>query len=253
MSKLTRRQQAFIRNLLDLYRELQGPIHYSTLAERIGVSRITAYDMLRLLEDKGFVRSEYQLPSDRSNPGRSTILYYPTEKAHQTFAQLAREVNAPNWEALQESIIAMMGEEDGEQDEKQEISREILERIPPDESPELRYCMEVITIITLRLRESPNLSVLHDYCQRILSVDQATNNDFMLFGGFALGLLVSEQAEHPDWNLELLEHVRQCQRLVSTMDDAQRRRLTGILQDLMAALKQREINRTSERSFAEEK
>jgi len=237
MSKLTRRQQTFIRNLLDLYRELQGPIHYSALAERIGVSRITAYDMLRLLEDKGFVRSDYQLSADRSAPGRSTILYYPTEKAHQTFAQLAQEVNAPNWEALQESIIAMMGDAGRMQDEEKETTQEILERIPPEGSPSLRYCVEVVTIISLRLRNSPNLSILHDYRERILTADATNNSDFMLFGGFALGLLAAEQAGHPEWNLELLEHVRQCQRLVSTMAESERRRLISILQDLTAALK----------------
>lgn len=240
MSKLTRRQQDFIRNMLDLYHELQGPIHYSALAERIGVSRITAYDMLRLLEDKGYVRSNYQLSADRSSPGRSTILYYPTEKANQTFAQLAQEVNAPNWEALQESIIAMMGEEGGKLDEEKEISQEILERIPPEGSPELRYCVEVVTIITLRLRKSPNLSILQDYCQRILATGTTNTSDFMLFGGFALGLLVAEQVEHPEWNLELLEHVRQCQRVIPSMDESERRRLISILQDLLLALLQQE-------------
>lgn len=253
MTKLTRRQQTFIRSLLDLYRELPGPIHYSALAERIGVSRITAYDMLRLLEDKGFVRSDYQLSADRSAPGRSTILYYPTEKAHQTFAQLAREMNAPNWEALQESIITMMGEEGGMHDEEKEITQEILNRAPPEGSPGLRYCVEVVTIISLRLRNSPNLSILHDYHERIMTAGAANNNDFMLFGGFALGLLAAEQPGHPEWNLELLEHVRQCQRLVSGMNETERRRLISILQDLTAALRQQKTNQTSERSFTEEK
>ena len=63
--KLTRRQEDFINNLLDLYREMEGPIHYSVLAERLGVSPFTAYDMLRLLEEKGLVSSEYYLPSDK--------------------------------------------------------------------------------------------------------------------------------------------------------------------------------------------
>ncbi len=68
--KLTKRQDAFIKNLLDLYMEAKEPIHYTVLAERLGVSRFTAYDMLRVLEDKGFVRSEYRL-SDKAKTGRS--------------------------------------------------------------------------------------------------------------------------------------------------------------------------------------
>ena len=55
--KLTRRQEEFVVNLIDLNRELDGPIHYSTLAERLGVSPFTAYDMLCVLEEKGMVIS----------------------------------------------------------------------------------------------------------------------------------------------------------------------------------------------------
>ena len=59
--KLTKRQEQFIENLIDLSQEIDGPIHYSTLAERLGVSPFTAYDMLRVLEKKGAVVSEYQV------------------------------------------------------------------------------------------------------------------------------------------------------------------------------------------------
>ena len=69
--KITRRQETFIYKLLDLYRELDGPIHYSVLAERVGVSPFTAYDMLRLLEEKGLVASEYHVATDKPTPGRS--------------------------------------------------------------------------------------------------------------------------------------------------------------------------------------
>ena len=53
--KLTRRQEEFIKNLVDLNQEFNGPIHYSVLAERLGVSPFTAYDMLCMLEEKGVV------------------------------------------------------------------------------------------------------------------------------------------------------------------------------------------------------
>ena len=78
---LTRRQEEFVRSLLDLYGELQEPFHYSELADRLGVSRFTAYDMLRVLEEKGIVTSHYQLDEGRSGPGRSTVVYRPTHRA----------------------------------------------------------------------------------------------------------------------------------------------------------------------------
>ena len=73
--KLTRRQQEFINNLIDLSGEESGPIHYSVLADRLGVSPFTAYDMLCLLEKKGMVTSEYQLAAGKDGPGRAERLF----------------------------------------------------------------------------------------------------------------------------------------------------------------------------------
>jgi energy-coupling factor transport system substrate-specific component len=50
--EITRRQEDFIRKIIDLYRELQGTFHYSFVAERLGISPFTAYDMLRFLEKR---------------------------------------------------------------------------------------------------------------------------------------------------------------------------------------------------------
>jgi Mn-dependent DtxR family transcriptional regulator len=52
-------------------------VHYSRLAERLGVSRFTAYDMLRLLEEKGFVSSDYQLSAHKSVGRRSKLCSCP--------------------------------------------------------------------------------------------------------------------------------------------------------------------------------
>jgi hypothetical protein len=50
--KLTRRQQQFLSQFLDFYHEEEQPIHYPDLADRLGIGNVTAYEMLRLLEDQ---------------------------------------------------------------------------------------------------------------------------------------------------------------------------------------------------------
>jgi len=62
--KLTPRQQAFLDKLFELYRESNGPIHYTVVAERLGVNKFSAYDMLKLLEKKGVAGSSYVLGHD---------------------------------------------------------------------------------------------------------------------------------------------------------------------------------------------
>ena len=108
--KLTRRQETFIRTMLDLYLAAKGPIHYSTVAERMEVSRITAYDMLRLLEEKGFVRSEYQRSGEKSSPGRAEIVFWPTDLARQRFEIMAQGAEAGDIEAVKDRLLQQIQE-----------------------------------------------------------------------------------------------------------------------------------------------
>ncbi len=235
--KLTRRQEAFIRNLLDLYRELQGPIHYSMLADRVGVSRITAYDMLRLLEEKGFVRSDYQLAEDKSGPGRSEIVFWPTELVHQQMAQYAQQVDASDWDEMKDRLLEQMQSGDMRNAGDYELATAMLARIPPEGSGSLRYCVEVMTIIALRLQNKMGRQLFLEYLTTIVPGDGlVASSDLILLSGFALGLLVSEQADLQEWNCELLEHIRQCHKLVANMNAPQRRHLADSLGDVSKLL-----------------
>jgi len=231
--KITRRQEAFIRNLLDLYRELQGPIHYSMLAERIGVSRITAYDMLRLLEEKGLVRSDYQLAEGKSGPGRSEIVFWPTERVHQRMALLVQEFDASDWEEMKDRVLEQMqsGEMTSERD--YELATEMLARIPSESPGALRYCVEVMTIIALRLHDEMGRQLFLEYLSTIVpDSGLVSTSDLTMLSGFALGLLVAEQSDHHEWHCELLEHIRKCHKLVSDMNAPQRRQLADSLKDV---------------------
>src|SRR5512147_3090950 len=88
---LTRRQEDFVQKMIELKQEFNGPVHYSVLAERLGVSPFTAYDMLCLLEEKGFVTSAYQLPGDKSGPGRAERVFYPGPMANAHTQRMAAE------------------------------------------------------------------------------------------------------------------------------------------------------------------
>ena len=62
---LTSRQRASLAESLEVYhRHRREPIHYTALAVALGMANSTAYEMLKLLERKGYVSSEYRL-SDR--------------------------------------------------------------------------------------------------------------------------------------------------------------------------------------------
>lgn len=235
--KLTRRQEEFVRNLLDLYRELQEPIHYSELGERLGVSRFTAYDMLRLLQEKGLVKASYHLAEDKSGPGRAEVVYEPTARARMMMSELTGAVGAENWEQVKERVLARL--QRGELRER-ELAVEMLARVPPDEPEVIRYCVEVMTIIALRLRRSTGRQILMNYLPHILpALDSSCRPRLGLFGGFALGVLADEMQEgkeYGEWERELLEHVIHYQSLVQEMQPYACRRLASCLWEVFAPL-----------------
>jgi len=226
-----------MRQLLALYTELQEPIHYSALAERIGVSRITAYDMLRVLEEKGYVESVYQLAPDRTGPGRSTVLYRPTEKASQAIQELAAGTSAPDWETLTNDIIQRMQMDCAEDEEMAGVTDALLARIPPEGPPEIRYCTELLTIIVLNLRQGDKKALLCTYVPHILGdPDLASAEGLMLLAGGAFGLVIGEHPDQPEWNRELVIHVKRYYRLVGKMSSEQRRQLADNLRTILTSL-----------------
>ena len=234
--KLTRRQETFIRKLLDLYHEAEGPIHYSALAEHIGVSKITAYDMLRNLEEKGYISSEYQLDDDKSGPGRSRVVFSPSELAHTMLSQMAGPLENADWEQVKERVINKISP--GEFPDA-ELRKDLIDRILDEENDNIRYCIEVMTVLVFRMKETGHLQFFIETLPQILPPSEASNrSNLILIGGFALGLLADESAKDQVWGQELIDHVKQVQRLISEMDEESCHRLAASLTGVFESFKE---------------
>lgn len=215
---LTRRQEEFIRNLLDLHKEVEGPIHYSALAERLGVSPFTAYDMLCLLEEKGFVTSQYHLDSEKSGPGRAERVFYPTESAKQRERRLAEQSGGSTLEgeALNEHIMDMLRKGDVFDNE---LAEEMLARIPSAGEGQILYCVEVMTIVSLRLRYSSGREIFQNYYTELIpTIMDTCRANLSLLGGFAFGLMAYDWTSNQEWIQKLFEHVLQYQDIVTNLD-----------------------------------
>jgi len=149
--ELTFRQKAFLSKLLDVYREMQEPVHYSVIAKHLGLNNSTAYDMLRLLEQKGMLISQYDTPKETPGPGRSNIRFVPTTETIELFSHLAGDVREQeNWEDVKARILTGLSQ--GKADSYQDILNELLAKMPEPRSS-LVQCAEVITALLLNLRE----------------------------------------------------------------------------------------------------
>jgi predicted transcriptional regulator len=165
---LTRRQKEFLGQFLDMYKEIDEPIHYVELAKRLDLGKITVYEMLRLLEKRGLVQSEYQLSSGKRGPGRSTVLFQPTQEAVNLINRLSEGVaEIESWEITREHILAQLYESGV--DEYETLLDELLIRIPEHRSP-LIYITDMITATILSvatIRETAEENGLLDRLRRI--------------------------------------------------------------------------------------
>lgn len=150
--KLTFRQKVFLSKLLDAYRDMKEPVHYSVIANRLGLNNSTAYDMLRMLEQKGMVVSVYDTPKETAGPGRASIRFIPTAQAIELFSHLTGDIREQDkWDDIKTRVLTNLGK--GAVKDYKDILDDLLARIP-ESSSSLVQCAEVITALLLQLRES---------------------------------------------------------------------------------------------------
>ena len=150
-ARLTFRQKAFLGKLIDLYSEIREPVHYSTVAGRLGLSNSSAYDMLRVLEQKEMVGSQYTTPKETAGPGRANVLFYPTDRARQVFARAAGEINErEEWENLKTDILDSLRQV---KTNYRQVLHELSSRPAVDRTP-LAQCARTVTVLLLSLKQA---------------------------------------------------------------------------------------------------
>ena len=218
VNKLTSRQQHFLDQVIALYEATGKPVHYSTVAEKLQVSRSTAYEMLRVLEGKGMLLADYVLEAG-SGPGRSTVVFTPR------FQGIDAE-----WERVRTRILNALKQGDLSE---QELIQDILNRLPNSISP-LAYCAQVITALLLNVGgELRSRLEEHELIQAVLSANLPDTSSLNLLPGFALGLSFRERANR-ELGARLVEYTQEYQRRLSHLDTQGRVLLRDFLRNVLA-------------------
>jgi len=159
--KLTRRQQQFLVQFLDLYREMNQPVHYQFVAERLRIGKVSVYEMLRLLEFNGFVKAEFTANTNRKGPGRPSVLFYPTRQAFEQTQLLAIVPSElEEWRQEKNAILDVLRKKNKETN--QELADRLLAKYSENEIPLLHVTRNVtVLLITIaQLPMTPKLNVL---------------------------------------------------------------------------------------------
>jgi energy-coupling factor transport system substrate-specific component len=229
--RMTERQRAFLEQFWELYREVKAPLHYSQVAERLKMSNISAYDMLRLLKRQGMVASQYLLPKRQRGPGRSTIVFFPTQQAAALISSsLFDERERVEWEQLKEKILQTLRKG---RDEYDEILDELLSRMPHRKSP-LLYSTEMIAAIVLQmcqLKEEARARLLSEARTLIQTGESGLN----ALAGLPLGLTLVEEANR-SFTSKLVSCVEKYQRYLAKLSAERKKALTEFFLEVVKAV-----------------
>ena len=240
--KLTARQRAFLDKLLELYREHRGPVHYSDVAERLGVNRFSAYDMLKVLEKKGFASSSYTLRSStpaaaggHAGPGRSMIVFAPTPAATAAFGSPPEASGiGEDWQRVRELVLSKLAQ--ARNASPRAALSELLARLPHTDAP-LNYCTEMIGALLLNMqRAKARAGGLSPF--RVLDrlrADDSTGLEAL--AGLSVGIALSDSEEsNRTLTRRLLDNIQGYQTNLSKLSEEGRETLIRFLEEALEAL-----------------
>jgi len=229
--KLSSRQQDFLSHLLDLYREAEAPVRYASVARALEVRPVTAYEMLRLLEDKGLVCSEMARP--QGHKGRSIVVFFPTEKATVLLTELTDDtLSRQEWEKAKADILEAL--EKGEGSNYQNLLDALLLRIPERKSP-LLFAADMVTATILafyELRDTAAARRLFPHLRRFGPPGWAV---LYSLAGFSLALSLVEKANRRATSL-LLSYSQQFREHLDSLTGEDKARLSDLAYEVLRAV-----------------
>jgi len=174
---LTGRRKDFLGAVLQLYQERKQAVHYGDVAHALKVSRWTAYDVLRRLEEDGYLEAVYETGRAERGPGRTQVFYRPVLKG-------AVEEITEDWLALKERLLQLLEEK---KRAAREIVAELFHELPQiqDRLAKSAYHLAVL-IAHLRELSARGRQALAEIVNRTRHPEQGLS----LFTGAAVGSLL---------------------------------------------------------------
>lgn len=233
--QLTSRQRAFLDKLVELWRDRRAPVHYSDVAERLGVNRFSAYDMLKVLEEKGFASSSYALAAGHSGPGRSSVVFEPTPQATAVDAPEADDERlGAEWPGLRERLLARL--RDARERNPREALSELLGRLPEAKAP-LAFCAEMIGVLLVNMRRARARAGSLNPFHALAALRSSGDAGLEALAGLSVGATLSADDDTGlSLTQRLLDQSRRYQASLSRLNSEARSALAQLLEEALEAL-----------------
>jgi DNA-binding Lrp family transcriptional regulator len=224
---LTQRRKEFLHKIVNLFRQTGLPVHYATVAQALGVSKWTAYDILKELEKGDFLRREYTLSRSKKAPGRSMVVFRPTEKALKLLPpQEVKSKTQEDWSTARSKLLSLV--DNMKNLNPQKIKEELLEEMSRIELPVVFSAYTIALLIThIHEINSRGMAAL----KHILELAPKPELVLSLFAGSAIGTMLKSMKDTV--NSKILSCIRRFEEHISRCDHNECRILASFLSEAL--------------------
>lgn len=237
--RLTPRQREFLNRICDHFLKNKEPVHYTTVAKWMGVSKWTAYDMLKRLERNGYLSSCYSV-NEKGLPGRSLLLFEPgaglKKLLEQEDASLRREWQAWKGMLFQRFERLRSGSNGGEYGS---LIEELLAMLPEAKGPMASCaCLIALFVAYLKTFNEQRMKMVRQMVAMISGPEQRLS----LFSGTVAGIFSREMPGSGDGDAIATKEgflagmIDKFHQYLAGIDLKQHRLLAGFLDDLLQAV-----------------
>lgn len=225
---LTQRRKEFLIKIKQLYEKNNAPVHYITVAEKLGVSKWSAYEMLKELEKKGFLAAKYIVDQEKKNPGRSMVFFIPTKITEEVLSkkeQLSNQLE--EWHRTKEYLLQMF--KNLEKPGPQKAIDELLEKMSAIEMP-IILSAYIITFLIVCLKIFSSKSI--QFIKKHVLFTSKPEIALSMFAGAVLGNILKTAA---NFNLidQLTAYIKQFQNSIDEINFQEKTLLMDFLKEAL--------------------
>ncbi|MFB5266019.1 Lrp/AsnC family transcriptional regulator [Paenibacillus enshidis] len=223
---MSKRRFQFLDQLVELYQKTRLPIHYETLAKVLGVSKWTAYDMLKEIEKSGYVTRSYEVNPNET--GRSQVVFAPTEKATELFQQQRSNVIAiENWEETVHAIRQLLNSI--KHNSIQDLLKKMLDEIPGKQS-NLEFCGYLLGIFMAYVKKVGGRT--ETAIQRLIHKTSGHHTTLLMFAGTVMGTVIQTASE--EMGSEIAELMGKCVTMIGDLSSREQELLSDFVKEALS-------------------
>lgn len=231
---LTQRRMEFLAKIKQLYDKTNLPVHYSQVAELLGISKWSAYEMLKKLEKGGFLASEYAVNKGEKFPGRSMVLFSPTHLLDELFSgeegreERKEKIPFKEWRQVRNRLLSLC--EELKNTNPKQIIDQLLAEMPVTERPLVLFGAYTIALLTAHLQHLSEKSV-RLVKSTVLDTTKAETG-LAMFAGAVMGSMLKNAAQFPLANY-LAGYVTRFQALLAEISQQEKTLLMEFLEEAL--------------------